>query len=54
MQKAIKINSYLFLWKDSVRKYLKTLQQRDAQYKKEQFANKGRDTLLNGYTKDKF
>ena len=30
------------------------LQQRDAQYKKEQFANKGRDTLFNSYTKNKF
>ena len=30
------------------------LQQRDAQRKKEQFANKGRDTLLNGYTKEEF
>ena len=54
MQKAIEMNSYLFLWKDSVRKYLKILQWRDIQYKKEQFVNKGRDTLLNSYTEDKF
>ena len=54
MQKAIETNSYLFPWEDSVREYLKTLQRRDAQRKKEQFTNKGRDTLFNGYTKDKF
>ena len=30
------------------------LQQRDAQCEKEQFTNKGRDTLLNSYTKNKF
>ena len=54
IQKAIKINSYLFLQEDSVREYLKILQQRDIQHKKEQFANKGRDTLFNSYTKDKF
>ena len=30
------------------------LQQRDVQHKKEQFIDKGRDTLFNGYTKDEF
>ena len=30
------------------------LQWRDVQHEKEQFADKGKDTLLNGYTKDKF
>ena len=30
------------------------LQQRDIRYKKEQFTDKGKDTLLNSYTKDKF
>ena len=54
IQKAIKINSHPSPREDSVREYLKTLQRRDAQRKKEQFANKGRDTLLNGYTEDEF
>ena len=54
MQKAMGMNSYLSLQEDNVREYLKTLQQRDIQYKKEHFANKGRDTLLNGYIKDEF
>ena len=54
MQKAIKINSHLFLWEDSIREYLKTLQWRDVQHKKKQFVNKGRDTLFDSYTKDEF
>ena len=54
MQKAIGINSHLSLQEDSVREYLKMLQWRDVQCEKKQFANKGRDTLLNGYTEDKF
>ena len=54
MQKAIGINSHLFPQVDNIREYLKTLQQRDAQCEKEQFINKGRDTLFNSYTKDKF
>ena len=48
------MNSHPFPREDSVREYLKTLQRRDAQRKKEQFANKGKDTLLDGYTKDEF
>jgi hypothetical protein len=39
---------------DNVREYLKALQRRDAQREKEQFADKGRDTLLDGYTEDEF
>jgi len=54
MQKAIGINSHLSPQEDSIREYLKTLQRRDTQCKKEQFADKGRDTLLNGYTKEEF
>jgi hypothetical protein len=54
MQKAIGINSHLSPQEDNIREYLKTLQQRDIQYKKEQFTNKGRDTLLNSYTEDEF
>lgn len=37
-----------------MREYLKALQRRDAQREKEQFADKGRDTLLDGYTEDEF
>ena len=54
MQKVMGINSYLFLQEDNIKEYLKMLQQRDIQCKKEQFVDKGRDTLLNSYTKNKF
>ncbi len=40
--------------RDNVREYLKTLQRRDTQREKEQFADKGRDTLLDGYSDDEF
>ena len=48
------MNSHLTPQEDNVREYLKTLQQRDAQREKEQFADKGRDTLLDSYTEDEF
>ena len=48
------MNSHPSPQEDNIREYLKTLQWRDAQREKKQFANKGRDTLLNGYTEDKF
>ena len=54
MQKAMGMNSHPSPREDSVREYLKTLQRRDAQRKKEQFAYKGRDTLLEGYTEEDF
>ena len=53
-QKAIGMNSYPTPCKDNVREYLKSLQRRDAQQAKEQFADKGRDTLLDSYTEDEF
>jgi hypothetical protein len=53
-QKAIGINSHLSPCVDSVREYLKSLQQRDTQQEKEQFADKGKDTLLDSYTEDEF
>jgi hypothetical protein len=53
-QKAMGMNSHSSPRVDSVREYLKSLQQRDAQREKEQFADKGRDTLLDGYTEDEF
>ena len=40
--------------KDNIRQYLKTLQRRDAQREKEQYADKGGDTLLDGYTEEEF
>jgi hypothetical protein len=51
---AIGMNSHPTLHKDNVKEYLKSLQQRDAQQAKKQFADKGRDTLLNGYIEDEF
>ena len=53
-QKAIGINSHLLLQVDNIKEYLKTLQQRDAQRKKEQFIDKGRDILLDGYIEENF
>jgi hypothetical protein len=53
-QKAMGMNSHASPREDSVREYLKTLQRKDAQREKEQFADKGRDTLLDSYTEDEF
>ena len=49
-QKAMGVNSHQSPREDNV----KILERRDAQREKEQFADKGRDTLLDGYTEDKF
>ncbi|KJZ70673.1 hypothetical protein HIM_09946 [Hirsutella minnesotensis 3608] len=40
--------------KDKVRECLKSLQRRDAQRDKENYADKGRDTLLDGYSEAEF
>ena len=53
-QKAMGMNSHPTPREDNVREYLKSLQRRDAQREKEQFADKGRDTLLDSYIKDEF
>ena len=53
-QKAIGINSHQSLQEDNIKEYLTVLQRRDMQRDKKQFIDKGRDTLLNGYTEDKF
>ena len=53
-QKAMGMNSHPTPREDNVREYLKSLQRRDTQREKEQFADKGRDTLLDGYTEDEF
>ena len=48
VQKAMGMNNYQSPQEDNIREYLKVLQRRDAQRDKEQFADKGRDTLLDG------
>jgi hypothetical protein len=53
-QKAMGMNSHPTPREDSVREYLKSLQQRDAQREMEQFPDQDRDTLLDGYTEDEF
>jgi hypothetical protein len=53
-QKALGMNSHPSPRVDSAREYLRSLQRRDAQRDREQYADKGRDTLLDGYTEDEF
>jgi hypothetical protein len=53
-QKALGMNSHPSPREDNVREYLKSLQRRDTQRDREQFADKGRDTLLDGYNEDEF
>ncbi len=53
-QKAMGMNSHLSPREDNVREYLRSLQRRDAQRDREHFADKGRDTLLDGYTQEQF
>lgn len=53
-QKAMGMNSHPSPRVDSVQEYLKTLQRKDAQREREQFADKGRGTLLDSYTEDEF
>ena len=53
-QKALGINCHPSPREDTVRQYLKTLQRRDTKRQKDQFADKGRDTLLDGYSEQDF
>ncbi|EAQ83148.1 hypothetical protein CHGG_10966 [Chaetomium globosum CBS 148.51] len=53
-QKARGMNVHPSPREDNVREYLKTLQQRDAQQDKDNYADKGRDALLDGYTEEEF
>jgi len=53
-QKARGMNVHPSPREDNVREYLKTLQRRDAQKDKDNYADKGRDTLLDGYTEEEF
>ena len=48
------MNSHFSFHENNVRKYLKSLQQKNAKYDHEQFADKNRDTLLNEYNEKKF
>jgi hypothetical protein len=48
------MNSHPSPREDSVREYLNSLQRRDAQRDKALFADKGRDTLLDGYSEEQF
>ncbi|KAJ6780567.1 hypothetical protein PWT90_10658 [Aphanocladium album] len=49
-QKACGMNTHPSPREDNVRDYLKTLQRRDAERDKASFLDKGRDTLLDGYS----
>ncbi|KAJ6436501.1 short-chain dehydrogenase [Purpureocillium lavendulum] len=53
-QKALGMNTHPSPREDNVREYLKSLQRRDAQRDKENYADKGRDTLLDGYSESEF
>jgi hypothetical protein len=53
-QKALGMNTHPSPREDNVRDYLKSLQRRDAQRDKANYADKGRDTLLDGYTEQEF
>ncbi|KJZ70354.1 hypothetical protein HIM_10245 [Hirsutella minnesotensis 3608] len=53
-QKALGINTHPSPREDNVREYLKSLQRRDAQRDKVNYADKGRDTLLDGYSEAEF
>ncbi|KAL2137536.1 hypothetical protein VTI28DRAFT_9169 [Corynascus sepedonium] len=53
-QKARGMNTHPSPREDNAREYLKTLQRRDAQREKDNYADKGRDTLLDGYTEEEF
>ena len=53
-QKALGMNVHPSPREDNVRDYLKSLQRRDAQQDKANYADKGRDTLLDGYTEQEF
>ncbi|KJZ69682.1 hypothetical protein HIM_10929 [Hirsutella minnesotensis 3608] len=53
-QKALGMNTHPSPREDNVREYLKSLQRRDAQRDKESYADKGRDTLLDGCSEPEF
>ena len=48
------MNAYPSPCEDTAREYIRSLQRRDAQRDREQYADKGRDTLLDGYSEEEF
>ena len=48
------MNSHSSFHENNVRKYLKSLQKKDAEHDHRQFADKSRDTLLNEYNENEF
>jgi hypothetical protein len=53
-QKALGMNIHPSPREANVKEYLRSLQRRDAQEDKTNYADKGRDTLLDGYTEQEF
>ena len=53
-QRALGMNTHPSPREDNVRQYLKSLQQRDARCDHKQFADKGRNTLLDEYNETEF
>jgi hypothetical protein len=53
-QRALGMNTHPSPREDNVREYLKSLQRRDTQRDKDNYADKGRDTLLDGYSESEF
>jgi hypothetical protein len=53
-QKALGMNTHPSPREDNVREYLKSLQRRDSQRDRANYADKGRDTFLDGYTEQEF
>jgi hypothetical protein len=51
-QKALGMNSHPSPREDTAREYIKSLQRRDAERQKALYADKGRDTLLDGYSEE--
>lgn len=51
-QRALGMNTHPSPREDNAREYIKSLQRRDAERQKTNYADKGRDTLLDGYSED--
>ena len=48
------MNNHFFSHENNVRKYFKSLQQKNAKHNHEQFTDKNKNTLLNEYNEKKF
>jgi len=51
-QRALGMNTHPSPREDNAREYIKSLQRRDTERQKANYADKGRDTLLDGYSED--